>query len=148
MTTVFFLMLAFISGTLGDDGNNSSIVSSEATTTGSTHVTHRNVSYGLHIDEHGCVYKVLQSGNSLYTVSCFTWCLHRQFYKLPNFMPCLQVAKDFAERSLQGSEPTQCLIGACINGMCRTSYRRVTCQVPKARMHCWDNYGNYHVMRR
>ncbi|KAL1466224.1 hypothetical protein MTO96_026821 [Rhipicephalus appendiculatus] len=36
--------------------NGTFSVSSEATTTGSTHVTHRNVSYGLHIDEHGCVY--------------------------------------------------------------------------------------------
>uniref|UniRef100_L7MA57 Evasin n=1 Tax=Rhipicephalus pulchellus TaxID=72859 RepID=L7MA57_RHIPC len=148
MKIVLFLMLAFISATLGEDGNTSSVVLSEATTTGSTHATHRNVSYGLHIDEHGCIFKVLESGNSIYTTSCYTWCLYRQLYMLPNFMPCLKVAHDFAERSLQGWRPTQCLIGSCINGMCRTSYRRVTCQVPKARMHCWDNYGNYHVMRR
>ncbi|KAL1466287.1 hypothetical protein MTO96_042842 [Rhipicephalus appendiculatus] len=77
----------------------------------------------LHIDTDGCVYKVVESMNAL-------------------------VANDFAERSLERSRPSQCIQGVCINGECRTSYRRVSCRVPKARMHCWDTYGNYHVMRR
>uniref|UniRef100_A0A224Y3D7 Evasin n=1 Tax=Rhipicephalus zambeziensis TaxID=60191 RepID=A0A224Y3D7_9ACAR len=152
MKTVFFLTLAFISATFADNGNTSTVASFEATKIVKTEVTkprmNRNVTYGLHIDTDGCVYKVVESMNALFTVSCHTWCLHGQFYRLPNFMPCLQVANDFAERSLERSRPSQCIQGVCINGECRTSYRRVSCRVPKARMHCWDTYGNYHVMRR
>ncbi|XP_049523810.1 uncharacterized protein LOC119453407 [Dermacentor silvarum] len=114
---------------------------------GPTPETNRTVNYGIHIDGHGCIYKVLKSANALYTVSCHAWCPDGYFYKLPKLTPCLQVANDFAERSLR-SDVTQCIRGICVHGICRPYRRRVSCHVPMARKHCWDDYGNYYLMRR
>ncbi|XP_065280411.1 uncharacterized protein [Dermacentor albipictus] len=115
--------------------------------TGPTPGINRTTNYGIHIDRHGCIYKVLKSGNALYTVSCHAWCPDGIFYQLPNLTPCLQIANDFAERSLR-SHATQCIRGICAYGECRPYARRVNCKVPTARKHCWDEYGNYYLMRR
>ncbi|XP_075558370.1 uncharacterized protein LOC142590275 isoform X2 [Dermacentor variabilis] len=150
MLTTLLFALACISATSAQNVSSSTegpVTSSTGPAPGINKKSNRTVHYGVHIDRHGCIYKVLKSGNALYTVSCHAWCPDGFFYQLPNFTPCLQIANDFAERSIR-AHVTQCIRGICVRGECRHYARRVNCNVPKARKHCWDEYGNYYLMRR
>ncbi|XP_037523690.1 uncharacterized protein LOC119400847 [Rhipicephalus sanguineus] len=146
MKTTFILMLAFIYATSAQNETNSTEAPQRSTAV-RPRTTNRTIRYGIHFDGNGCMYKVLGSGNALFPVSCHTWCPDGIFYMLPNLTPCLQVADNFAERSLRPGV-TQCIRGVCIHGVCTSVRRRMSCHVPQVRKHCWDEYGNYYLMRR
>uniref|UniRef100_A0A224Y947 Evasin n=1 Tax=Rhipicephalus zambeziensis TaxID=60191 RepID=A0A224Y947_9ACAR len=150
MKTAFILTLAFLHATSAQTETNATEAPQSSTAvrplTTKTR-TNRTLRYGIHFDERGCMYKVLGSGHALFPVSCHAWCPDGRFYTLPNLTPCLQIADDFAERSFR-SDVRQCIRGVCFHGVCASVRRRMSCHVPTVRKHCWDDYGNYYLMRR